>query len=369
MFGAIIGGAFDYLGSQKQAEEMEDAARRDRLLQREQFEYAKDLQEGLMAQREPRRESSQRAMRSLSMLLGLGDPGGTASFAQEQELEELKQQRAEEEKYKTTYDLSDFEKVMTGPESRGGEEVFVRKDQVGETTQGTKIVPGGVETYTLDQILSGVEPSDEINPEWTRLNEEINQIESEIAQVEEGEDGFEGPRDVTEMPGYQFMRDQGLQALASSGAARGMQLSGRQLEESQRFGQGLASQYRGQLIDELGMMAGMRPSGAAANNLSSLAMQYGQQAGQNALMQGSIGAAEAGGTYGALGSAFGNTDWSKLMDMFGGGNNTQGSSPYSGMNTSDWPNSSYGYGTGSSPAMASGGSSFGGSGPVGSGVM
>ena len=46
-------------------------------------------------------------------------------------------------------------------------------------------------------------------------------------------------------PGYQFRLSEGLKAIERSGAARGLALSGRQLKDLQRFGQGLASEEFG----------------------------------------------------------------------------------------------------------------------------
>lgn len=46
-------------------------------------------------------------------------------------------------------------------------------------------------------------------------------------------------------PGYEFAREQGMRAVDSSGAARGMTLSGAQLKALNRFGTGMADQTYG----------------------------------------------------------------------------------------------------------------------------
>lgn len=51
--------------------------------------------------------------------------------------------------------------------------------------------------------------------------------------------------DVTKDPGYKFRMQQGLNALESSAASRGMTLSGAQLKDTQDYAQGLASQEYG----------------------------------------------------------------------------------------------------------------------------
>ncbi len=192
---------------------------------------------------------------------------------------------------------------------------------------------GGFNLIDRDDLISrlaaaGIETED--NPEFIRLEEEIASLESEL---EGGAGGggtgtggdFAGPRDVTEMPGYQFAVDQGQEALASSGAARGMQLSGNQMQDITEFGQGTAMKFRGQLIDQLAQVAGMRPSGAVAQNMAQTAVSEGQNISGLLGQMGQIGAARSAGQWGAAGSAVANMPWDQMFSGNTGTNTTSGS--------------------------------------------
>lgn len=288
-WGAIAAAGLGYLATKDQADSARSGTRGAIGLQREQFDYAKQLQEALLRQQEPRRQSSQRAMRSLSSILGLGDPGPSAPVYQQQELTSLKDQLAGTDR-----------SITSGPTTEGIENLL----------RAGKISPGQAAQMRLDKA----ERTE--NPEFAALQEEISALEAEMPGGEGFEDDFEGPQDITELPGFQFMKEEGLDALASSGAARGMQLSGRQMESAQRFGQGLASQFRGQLIGELQSMAGMRPSTAPVSNLGNLATGQAQAISPLLQQQGMIGAAEAAGTYGNLGALLGEIDFGQPRPAF-----------------------------------------------------
>lgn len=287
-WGAIAGGILGMMAANRQASAMEDTTRSQIGLQREQFDYARNLQEALLQQQEPRRQSSQRAMRSLSMLMGLGDPGGSAPAVDLARLERLKGE------------LGDTSPTIGGATVRG--------QRPGEW-QGQK---GGTGARIVE--ASPAQP----NPEFARLEEEISALEAELAGGVDAADDFEGPAEITEMPGFQFAMDQGLEALASSGSARGMQLSGRQMEDITEFGQGTAMSFRGQLMEELGAMAGLRPSTAPITNLSNLAT--GEAGAVSPLLgqQGMISAAKTAGQFGNLGAILSNPA------LFQGGNTTGG---------------------------------------------
>ncbi len=64
------------------------------------------------------------------------------------------------------------------------------------------------------------------------------------------------PGSITETPGYQFNYDQGLQALFAKQASTGNRFSGRALNESMQFGQGLASQMYNSEMDRYAKLAG-----------------------------------------------------------------------------------------------------------------
>lgn len=280
---AIAAGAgLGYLATREQAGAMEDATREQIGLQREQFDYARDLYEALLRQQGPRTETSQRALRSLSMMAGLGDPGSSPSIMEQLEgpratLSDLRSQLEETDKFLTTGGR--IVTRRTGPAFQR-EEVFIPEE--------TKL-----------------------NPEFQRLEEEIAALESELGGGEAaggGADPFAGPRDVTEMPGYQFAVDEGLEALSASGAARGMQLSGAQMEDITEFGQGTATKFRGQLLNELRSLAGFQPT-QTVGNLAKTGVGEAQAVSPLLGQMGAIGAAETAGKYGNLGALLSQVDF------------------------------------------------------------
>lgn len=117
-------------------------------------------------------------------------------------------------------------------------------------------------------------------------------------------------------PGYQFIRDQGLQAVQSGAAARGLGVSGAAMKGAARFAEGLAGttldqQHRifqanlGNIINPLQTMVGMGQSaanqtGAFGQSATSQAAQAGMS-GAASQAAGMVGSANAYG--GALNSA------------------------------------------------------------------
>lgn len=59
------------------------------------------------------------------------------------------------------------------------------------------------------------------------------------------------PESIRSQPGYQFTYDQGMNALGSLNASRGMLNSGAATKDAMRFGQGLADQTYGSTLDRL----------------------------------------------------------------------------------------------------------------------
>lgn len=83
-------------------------------------------------------------------------------------------------------------------------------------------------------------------------------------------------------PGYQFRLEEGQNRLNALAAARGRLFSGEQMKESQRFGQGLASEEYGNYINQLMGLAntGLSAANSSANLGASFApmlanLQYG----------------------------------------------------------------------------------------------
>ena len=109
--------------------------------------------------------------------------------------------------------------------------------------------------------------------------------------------GLAGGRFDTSNPAYQFQLQQGQRALDSSAAARGMGYSGAQMQASQKFGQGLASQEYDKQYNRAN-----QEFGDYFNRLAGLS-QGGQQAATTLGQQGSNYAQNAGTTYSNLSNA------------------------------------------------------------------
>lgn len=157
--------------------------------------------------------------------------------------------------------------------------------------------------------------------------------EAGVGALQQYRNLLEDPTALAEDPGLQFLQQQGQRQVESSGAARGMQLSGRQLGNLQERGQGIASQFRGQILGEIGQLINVGQSAAAGQ--ASSAFGTGQaasgaagQAGTNlanlASQRGMIGAAGALGQGQALATgvtgvadALGQSNFS-LGNLFGG---------------------------------------------------
>jgi hypothetical protein len=109
--------------------------------------------------------------------------------------------------------------------------------------------------------------------------------------------GLAGGRFDTKNPAYQFQLQQGQRALDSSAAARGMGYSGAQMQASQKFGQGLASQEYDKQYNRAN-----QEFGDYFNRVAGLS-QGGQQAATELGQQGSNYAQNAGTTYSNLSNA------------------------------------------------------------------
>lgn len=102
-----------------------------------------------------------------------------------------------------------------------------------------------------------------------------------------------GPADFSvfeESPGFQFVKEQGQEAIDRSLVARGKGLSGQGVIEGTRFATGLASQEFGSFFDRLASLAGIGQTGAAIS------------ASAGAASAGQIGAAELAGGFGVAGA-------------------------------------------------------------------
>lgn len=121
-------------------------------------------------------------------------------------------------------------------------------------------------------------------------------------------------------PGYQFIRDQGLQAVQSGAAARGLGVSGAAMKGAARFAEGLAGTTLGQQqqIFQQNLANVMNPLQSMVNMGQSAAGQignFGQSATSQAAQAGMSGAASQAA--GMVGSA----------NAYGGALNTAASAP------------------------------------------
>jgi hypothetical protein len=98
--------------------------------------------------------------------------------------------------------------------------------------------------------------------------------------------------------GYDFQFGEGMRALDNSASARGMLMSGAQMQAAQRFGQGLAATARGDEMNRLAALAGVGQTATQAG--AGLGANYaGQVAGMTANLGQQVGQATAAGTTGS----------------------------------------------------------------------
>lgn len=197
----------------------------------------------------------------------------------------------------------DFGKSALGPLSR----LF------GLTSPGSG-VPGSTgarnpEFASLQSRLAGTSPTIEVqdrdnrefdrrgtklisNPEFGDLTARLARTDQFLPAVETGEqDPF---ADFLKSPGFEFRKQEGVDALDRSAAARGQLLSGQQRKEVLDFGQNLASAEFNSFVDRLASFAGIGQTTGA---------QIGQLGANAALAQGSFiqqaGGQRASGLIGA----------------------------------------------------------------------
>lgn len=120
------------------------------------------------------------------------------------------------------------------------------------------------------------------------------------------EDILSGKTDITQRAGYEAGLRTGTQGIERSAAARGMQLSGTNLEDLASFGTQYYQQQRQQALSELGGLAGLsapslQATTGAMGEIASLPMQQMQM--ELAAKQGE--AASRAGMLGGIGSVLG----------------------------------------------------------------
>jgi len=113
------------------------------------------------------------------------------------------------------------------------------------------------------------------------------------------------PIDVQNEAGYQFGLNQGMNALNNQLAARGMRNSGAALKQAARYGTDQATRYydnafnrlqtdKNNLLNRYGTLTGAGQVGA--NTIAQAGQNYANNASENALQIGNVGAAKSIGT-------------------------------------------------------------------------
>lgn len=103
---------------------------------------------------------------------------------------------------------------------------------------------GGLSAYNQHQNAERI--GDEANPFGAHRPAYGNMLAAQMAD----------PSSFASDPGYQFTRDQGLEAVTRKMASQGYGGSGNMATELAGYASGLASQYRGQELDRLAQLAG-----------------------------------------------------------------------------------------------------------------
>jgi hypothetical protein len=156
------------------------------------------------------------------------------------------------------------------------------------------------------------------------------------------------PSVITNMPGYQFQQQQGLQAIQNSAAAKGLLNSGATMQAIAQYNQGLAGTYANNYASQLAGIGGMglnatnslnQNLGAAAQGIGSAQIYsgnataggYQNQAG--AIGQGLNGLPQMLGGLSQIGNGFGNTFGFNQVDTSGfTGDNFNNAFDQSGLN-------------------------------------
>jgi hypothetical protein len=228
---------------------------------------------------------------------------------------------------------------------------------------------GGSTSNASGDILRGQEQA--ISAQQDMFNKALEQVapwkqagSAAVGQIAglEGLPGYtalDPTKVLTSTPGYQFLQDQGTQALARYGAASGLRSSGSAMKGALNYGQNLAQTYAWgpymsalQNLSGQGLQAGGVGAGAATSTGSGLANTYMTTANQLAQLDvqkanqqnswlndimsgvgfvGSLAAAPFTGGTSLLGAGAG-----ALGTMFSGGSGSASAfGPFTGLGTSD----------------------------------
>lgn len=106
---------------------------------------------------------------------------------------------------------------------------------------------------------------------------------------------------ISDSPEYQFALQQGQRQVDNGAASRGMAFSGRNIKDTMRFGQGLASQQMQNYLNRLQGFTGIGQNALA--QFMNASGTYGANAGNAAIGVGEARAAGSLGRYNALGQA------------------------------------------------------------------
>lgn len=193
-----------------------------------------------------------------------------------------------------------------------GATVIVAGITVGEVAAGAAVVSAGVGAYEASQAHGLAHTADY---QGRTIFGEQQYYQQQL------QDLIADPSSVTKLPGYQFQFDQGAQAVARSGAAKGFLDSGNMATALTQYGQGFAQNFYLSQANLLASLAGITApsspsqlSGAAttaqrssADQLNNMLEQLGVLGalGKGGFFSAGTPAAAAGGGVGGTGGAFG----------------------------------------------------------------
>jgi hypothetical protein len=150
----------------------------------------------------------------------------------------------------------------------------------------------------------------------------------QLGYAKQLQDLMGNPSSVSSLPGYQFLMNQGTQAIDRSAAAPGGKGlgSGGEMTDLEQYGQGLADQFYNQQVSTLGELSGIPNSAnALAEALrTSGAASTGTGSSIQGLLNSLFGSGSAGGLIGSAGGLVGSLGKLFSGDTTGGSSNLSG---------------------------------------------
>lgn len=257
-----IGGAIaGIIGGITQGNAAEDAARAQARAGQQQLDFQREIYADQTRNFAPFLGSGQNALAAYNFEMGLGDRpsfGGSPLTVE-----------------------SFFDNGATSSTQGGGG--FTTPDILNGIITGNMSRPRDGRTTTQGQGVERFRVGGQV----------FNSREEAEAYARENASGGTAYRGFQATPGYQFRRQQGIDAIDASAAARGGLMSGRTLQDLTTFGDGIASQEYGNYMQRL---AGLTDMGMGAAGMQATAGNNAAAGVGNALAN--IGNAQAAGAVG-----------------------------------------------------------------------